>query len=37
MYAVGFALREFGAFNFEYNPANLALYIVSICLIYAAP
>lgn len=37
MFAVGFALREYGAFHFKYNTTNLNVYIASTCLIYMAP
>ena len=37
MFAVGFALREYGAFNYTFNTQNLNIYIASTCLIYMAP
>lgn len=37
MFTVGFALREYGAFNYLYTTANLNIYIASTCLIYMAP
>lgn len=37
MFTVGFALREYGAFHFDYNTTNLNVYIASTCLIYMAP
>lgn len=37
MFAVGFALREYGAFNYIDTTSNLNVYIASTCLIYMAP
>lgn len=33
LFAVGFVIREIGAFDYE----NLIKFIISVCLIYAAP
>ncbi|KAH8195300.1 hypothetical protein TruAng_010523 [Truncatella angustata] len=37
MFAVGFALREYGAFHYEFTKTNLNVYIASVCLIYMSP
>ncbi|KAA8641474.1 uncharacterized protein ATNIH1004_001939 [Aspergillus tanneri] len=37
MFTIGFATREYGAFNYMDSDANLAVYIVSTCMIYMAP
>lgn len=37
MFTVGFALREYGAFNYVDTTVNLNVYIASTCLIYMAP
>jgi hypothetical protein len=37
MFAAGFALREYGAFNYAITKPNLSVYIASTCLIYMAP
>lgn len=37
LFAVGYALREYGAFNYLYNTQNLIIYILSVCLIYICP
>ncbi|KAJ4417347.1 hypothetical protein N0V82_006211 [Gnomoniopsis sp. IMI 355080] len=38
MFTVGFALRDYGAFdNYLYTTENLNIYIASICLIYMSP
>lgn len=35
--AIGYALREYGAFNYLYTPVNLSVFIVSQILIYICP
>lgn len=37
MFAVGFALREYGAFHYMFSTQNLNIYIASTCLIYMSP
>jgi hypothetical protein len=37
LFAVGFALREYGAFHYLYTPNVLIVYILSVVLIYVAP
>ncbi|ETS82045.1 hypothetical protein PFICI_07047 [Pestalotiopsis fici W106-1] len=37
MFAVGFAVREVGAFNYEVTRPNINIYITSTCFIYFAP
>jgi len=40
LFAAGYALREYGAFNYLYDAQNvtiLIIYIISVCLIYVAP
>ncbi|KAG9854047.1 putative RTA1 domain protein, partial [Aureobasidium melanogenum] len=36
-YTVGYALREYGAFNYLYSPTNLNVFIVSRLMIYICP
>lgn len=37
MFSAGFALREYGAFNYLYTSQNLIIYIMSVVLIYVNP
>ncbi|KAH8659856.1 hypothetical protein BX600DRAFT_466829 [Xylariales sp. PMI_506] len=37
MFCLGFALREYGAFNYLYTLTNLIIYILSVVFIYVAP
>lgn len=37
MFTAGFALREYGAFNYYNTTVNLNIYIASTCLIYMSP
>lgn len=36
-YTAGYALREYGAFNYLYSPTNLNVFIVSQVMIYICP
>jgi hypothetical protein len=36
-FTAGYALREYGAFNYLYSSQNLIIYIVSQILIYICP
>lgn len=37
VFTAGYALREFGAFNYIYSPTNLIVYILSQVCIYVCP
>lgn len=37
MFAAGFSLREYGAFDYTITKPNINIYIASQCLIFMAP